>query len=51
MKNTATAVMASTCQGMSFGEGQGSTFRVTLPVAAVGDVAVSQGPAPDAHAA
>ena len=36
----------------SAGEGQGSTFRVTLPVAAVGDVAVLQhGPAPDAHAA
>ena len=35
----------------SAGEGQGSTFRVTLPVAAVGDVAVSQGPASDAHAA
>ena len=35
----------------SAGEGQGSMFRVTLPVAAVGDVAVSQGPAPDAHAA
>jgi two-component system, NtrC family, sensor kinase len=36
---------------VSAGEGQGSTFRVTLPVAAVGDVAVSHGPAPDAHAA
>ena len=35
----------------SAGEGQGSMFRVTLPVAAVGDVGVSQGPAPDAHAA
>ena len=35
----------------SAGEGQGSTFRVTLPVAAVGDVAVLHGPGSDAHAA
>jgi two-component system, NtrC family, sensor kinase len=39
----------------SAGAGQGSTFRVTLPVAAVGDPAVPQGPVPDtdqqAHAA
>ena len=39
----------------SAGAGQGSSFRVTLPVAAVGDAAISQGPVPDtdqqAHAA
>jgi len=39
----------------SAGAGQGSTFRVTLPLAAVGGAAVPQGPAPDtdkqAHAA
>ena len=35
----------------SSGEGQGSTFRVALPVAAVGDVAVLHAPAPDTHAA
>jgi len=39
----------------SAGAGQGSTFRVTLPVAAVGDAAVPQSPVPDtdqqAHAA
>ena len=35
----------------SAGEGRGSTFRVMLPVASVGDAAVSQGPVPDAHAA
>jgi signal transduction histidine kinase len=40
---------------MSAGAGQGSTFRVTLPLAAVGETALPQGPAPDtdqhAHAA
>jgi signal transduction histidine kinase len=39
----------------SAGAGQGSTFRVTLPLAAVGGAAVPQGSAPDtdkqAHAA
>lgn len=36
----------------STGAGQGSTFRVTLPLAAVGDAAVpqSQPPATDQHA-
>ncbi len=35
----------------SAGSGQGSTFRVTLPLAAVGDAAVTQGTAHTPHAA
>ncbi len=36
---------------VSAGAGQGSTFRVMLPLAVVGDAAVPQGHGPNAHAA
>jgi two-component system CheB/CheR fusion protein len=42
-------------EAASGGAGQGATFRVTLPLAVVGDAAAAPGPAPDtdqhAHAA